>query len=234
SGLNIVVKKLDNKRIHIFEDWQSVVSFLGRLSHCNLVKLLGYCWEDDELLLVNEFMPRGSLETHLFELHSVVQPLPWDIRLKILLGAARGLTFLHTLICTEFKASNILLEFKASNILLDGVRTTAGPEAQEAQSGKEISKSTLAQRARREQECLPSGKENSQVEPLRDKNVGVVIHEERNVNIIRIREEDVDIGDEMPVTHFPPVEIEKDDGAAAGGSCHDNKGHATNSCDRLL
>lgn len=42
-------------------------------------------------------------------------------------------------------------------------------------------------------------------------------------------EEDVDIGDEMPMTHFPPVEIEKDDGAVAGGGGHDNKGHATSS-----
>lgn len=42
------------------------MNFLGRLSHPNLVKLLGYCWEDKELLLVYEFMPKGSLENHLF------------------------------------------------------------------------------------------------------------------------------------------------------------------------
>ena len=45
---------------------QSEVNFLGRLSHPNLVKLLGYCVEDRELLLVYEFMPKGSLENHLF------------------------------------------------------------------------------------------------------------------------------------------------------------------------
>jgi Protein tyrosine and serine/threonine kinase len=45
---------------------QSEVNFLGRLSHPNLVKLLGYCWEDKELLLVYEFMAKGSLENHLF------------------------------------------------------------------------------------------------------------------------------------------------------------------------
>lgn len=45
---------------------QSEVNFLGRLSHPNLVKLLGYCWEDTELLLVYEFMQKGSLENHLF------------------------------------------------------------------------------------------------------------------------------------------------------------------------
>lgn len=45
---------------------QSEVNFLGRLSHPNLVRLLGYGWEEKELLLVYEFMPKGSLENHLF------------------------------------------------------------------------------------------------------------------------------------------------------------------------
>ena len=45
---------------------QSEVNFLGRLTHPNLVKLLGYCWEDKEMLLVYEFMQKGSLENHLF------------------------------------------------------------------------------------------------------------------------------------------------------------------------
>ena len=45
---------------------QSEVNFLGRLSHPNLVRLLGYCWEDKELLLVYEYMANGSLENHLF------------------------------------------------------------------------------------------------------------------------------------------------------------------------
>ena len=48
-------------------DMQSEVNFLGRLTHPNLVKLLGYCWEDgEELLLVYEFMQNGSLESYLF------------------------------------------------------------------------------------------------------------------------------------------------------------------------
>lgn len=45
---------------------QAEVDFLGKLSHPNLVKLLGYCLEDQELLLVYEFMAKGSLENHLF------------------------------------------------------------------------------------------------------------------------------------------------------------------------
>lgn len=45
---------------------QAEVVFLGQLRHPNLVKLIGYCCEDEDRLLVYEFMPRGSLENHLF------------------------------------------------------------------------------------------------------------------------------------------------------------------------
>jgi serine/threonine protein kinase len=45
---------------------QSEVEFLGKLSHPNLVKLLGYCWEEEHFLLVYEYMQKGSLEKHLF------------------------------------------------------------------------------------------------------------------------------------------------------------------------
>ena len=52
--------------------FQAEVIFLGQLRHLNLVKLIGYCCEDDERLLVYEFMPRGSLENHLFKSESHV------------------------------------------------------------------------------------------------------------------------------------------------------------------
>ncbi|KAK4491492.1 hypothetical protein RD792_002242 [Penstemon davidsonii] len=115
SGSIIAVKKLNSESLQGFQEWQCEVNFLGKLSHPNLVKLLGYCWEDTELLLVYEFMQKGSLENHLFGRGSAVQPLPWDIRLKILIGAARGLAFLHA---SDRKV--IYRDFKASNILLDG------------------------------------------------------------------------------------------------------------------
>ncbi|KAH7847439.1 hypothetical protein Vadar_026036 [Vaccinium darrowii] len=114
SGLVVAVKKLDSESMQGFDEWQSEVCILGRLSHPNLVKLLGYCWEDNELLLVYEFMRKGILESHLFGRGSAIQPLPWAIRLNILIGAARGLDFLHTseeqVIYRDFKTSNILLD----------------------------------------------------------------------------------------------------------------------------
>ncbi|KAK1261883.1 hypothetical protein QJS04_geneDACA001381 [Acorus gramineus] len=113
SGGAVAVKKLNSESMQGLQEWQSEVNFLGRLSHPNLVKLLGYCLEDMELLLIYEFMPKGSLENQLFR-RGGVEPLSWDIRLKIATGAARGLAFLHTsekqVIYRDFKASNILLD----------------------------------------------------------------------------------------------------------------------------
>ncbi|KAL2456318.1 Protein kinase superfamily protein [Forsythia ovata] len=115
NGSMIAVKKLNSDSQQGFQEWLSEVKFLGRLSHPNLVKLLGYCWEDKELLLVYEFMHKGSLENHLFGSGTSVQQLPWQIRLAILVGAARGLAFLHGL-----DRKIIYRDFKSSNILLDG------------------------------------------------------------------------------------------------------------------
>ncbi|MED6133784.1 putative serine/threonine-protein kinase pix13, variant 3 [Stylosanthes scabra] len=115
SGMVVAVKRLNTESVQGFQEWKSEVSFLGRVSHPNLVKLLGYCREADELLLVYEFMPKGSLETHLFRRNSSTEPISWNTRLKIAIDAARGLAFLHT-----SEKQVIYRDFKASNILLDG------------------------------------------------------------------------------------------------------------------
>jgi len=101
SNMPVAVKKLNPESLQGVQEWQSEVNFLGRLSHPNLVRLLGYCWEDKELLLVYEYMAKGSLENHLFRSEprkggAAVQPLPWSLRLRIAIGAARGLAFLHS------------------------------------------------------------------------------------------------------------------------------------------
>ncbi|XP_037491045.1 probable serine/threonine-protein kinase PBL10 [Jatropha curcas] len=88
------------------------IYFLGKLQHPNLVKLIGYCFDDDLRLLVCEFMSCGSLEKHLFRRGSEL--LSWDIRMKVALGAAKGLAFLHSadlnVIHRNFKTSHILLD----------------------------------------------------------------------------------------------------------------------------
>ena len=67
---NKIIKKLTSWFIVILDDGymilQAEVNYLGQFSHGHLVKLIGYCLEDEHRLLVYEFMPRGSLENHLF------------------------------------------------------------------------------------------------------------------------------------------------------------------------
>jgi serine/threonine protein kinase len=93
-------------------EWLAEVFFLGQLRHRNLVKLVGYCYEDQHRMLVYEYMSNRSLEKHLFK--SLDGAMPWATRIKIAVGAARGLAFLHgadtPVIYRDFKASNILLD----------------------------------------------------------------------------------------------------------------------------
>ncbi|KAG0472701.1 hypothetical protein HPP92_014558 [Vanilla planifolia] len=130
-GMVVAVKKMKPESMQGLQEWQSEVNFLGRLSHPNLVKLLGYCWEETELLLVYEFMPKGSLENHLFRRGAAFEPLPWSLRLKIAIGAARGLAFLHSsekhVIYRDFKASNILLDSDYNPKLSDFGLAKHGP-----------------------------------------------------------------------------------------------------------
>lgn len=114
TGLVIAVKKLNLEGLQGHKEWLAEVHFLGQLYHANLVRLIGFCAEDDHRLLVYEFMQRGSLENHLFRRGNYNQELSWAIRIKIAVGAARGLAFLH-----EAERPVIYRDFKTSNILLD-------------------------------------------------------------------------------------------------------------------
>ncbi|CAL9210502.1 unnamed protein product [Musa hybrid cultivar] len=108
----VAVKSLDLDGQQGHREWLAEVIFLGQLRHPHLVKLIGYCCEDEHRMLVYEFVPRGSLENHLFK--RLVSSLPWSTRLKIAVGAAKGLAFLH-----EAEKPVIYRDFKASNILID-------------------------------------------------------------------------------------------------------------------
>ncbi|KAH7431633.1 hypothetical protein KP509_08G057700 [Ceratopteris richardii] len=87
---------------------------LSLLHHSNLVNLVGYCADGDQRLLVYEFMPLGSLEDHLYDVHDK-EPLDWNTRMKIAAGAARGLEYLHD----KANPPVIYRDLKSSNILLD-------------------------------------------------------------------------------------------------------------------
>ncbi|EOY18123.1 Kinase superfamily protein isoform 2 [Theobroma cacao] len=66
TGMVIAVKRLNQEGLQGHQEWLAEINYLGQLYHPNLVKLVGYCLEDDHRLLVYEFMPKGSLENHLF------------------------------------------------------------------------------------------------------------------------------------------------------------------------
>ncbi|KAK2966569.1 hypothetical protein RJ640_009341 [Escallonia rubra] len=100
---------------------QAEINYLGQLSHPNLVKLVGYCLEDEHRLLVYEFTPRCKVDNHLFRREffllgagsSYFQPLSWNLRMRVALGAAKGLAYLHS------PEAKVICMFKSSNILID-------------------------------------------------------------------------------------------------------------------
>ncbi|CAN4095262.1 unnamed protein product [Withania somnifera] len=126
----VAVKLLNLEGDQGHMEWLTEVVLLGQLRHPNLVKLIGYCWEDEQRLLVYEYMARGNLENHLFRRCS--SSLPWLTRMKIAVDAAKGLAFLHgeekPVIYRDFKSSNILLDSDYTAKLSDFGLAKDGPE----------------------------------------------------------------------------------------------------------
>ncbi|KAF5453421.1 hypothetical protein F2P56_028324 [Juglans regia] len=115
--IDVAVKQLSRRGLQGHKEWVNEVNVLGVVQHPNLVKLLGYCAEDDERgiqrLLVYEYMPNRSVQDHLS--NRFQSPLSWATRMRIAQDAARGLTYLHEgmdfqIIFRDFKSSNILLD----------------------------------------------------------------------------------------------------------------------------
>ncbi|XP_039049293.1 probable serine/threonine-protein kinase PBL7 [Hibiscus syriacus] len=115
EGAAVAVKVLKRKDQHGGQEFLAEVEMLSRLHHRNLIKLIGICAEENICCLVYELVPNGSLESHLHGAEKETNPLDWGARMKIALGAARGLAYLHEdssprVIHRDFKSSNILLE----------------------------------------------------------------------------------------------------------------------------
>ncbi|KAL3717770.1 hypothetical protein ACJRO7_009237 [Eucalyptus globulus] len=115
TGQVVAVKQLDRNGLQGNREFLVEVLMLSLLHHENLVNLIGYCADGDQRLLVYEYMPRGSLEDHLLDLRPNYDPLDWFTRMKIALGAAKGLEYLHE----KANPPVIYRDLKSSNILLD-------------------------------------------------------------------------------------------------------------------
>ncbi|KAM7509674.1 hypothetical protein LguiA_020127 [Lonicera macranthoides] len=115
DGTKVAVKVLKRDDQQGGREFLAEVEMLSRLHHRNLVKLIGICTEERSRCLVYELIPNGSVESHLHGVDRDNAPLDWVNRMKIALGAARGLAYLHEdssprVIHRDFKSSNILLE----------------------------------------------------------------------------------------------------------------------------
>ncbi|PRQ31921.1 putative protein kinase RLK-Pelle-L-LEC family [Rosa chinensis] len=108
----VAVKRVSKGSNQGLKEYVSEVRIISRLRHRNLVQLIGWCHEKGELLLVYEYMPNGSLDSHLFKLKSL---LSWRVRYKIAQGLASGLFYLHE----EWEQCVLHRDIKSSNIMLD-------------------------------------------------------------------------------------------------------------------
>ncbi|XP_055811455.1 probable serine/threonine-protein kinase PBL25 [Solanum dulcamara] len=115
GGEIVAVKQLDRSGTQGNQEFLVEVSKLTLLKHPNLVNLIGYCADGDQRILVFEYMPMGCLNDHLLDLKEDKQPLGWLSRMKIALGAANGLEYLHEtanppIIYRDLKGTTILLD----------------------------------------------------------------------------------------------------------------------------
>ncbi|SPT17461.1 unnamed protein product [Triticum aestivum] len=114
DGEEIAVKRLSKSSAQGVEELKNELALVAKLKHKNLVRLVGVCLEQQERLLVYEFLPNRSLDKILFDTEKREQ-LDWGKRYKIIHGIARGLQYLHE----DSQLKVVHRDLKASNILLD-------------------------------------------------------------------------------------------------------------------
>ncbi|CAN4094119.1 unnamed protein product [Withania somnifera] len=117
NGKLLAVKKLDKRVCDQLKDdeFLDLVNNIDRIRHANVVELMGYCAEHGQRLLVYEYCSNGTLQDALHSDDEFKKQLSWNTRIRMALGAARALEYLHE----AFEPAVIHRNFKSSNLLLD-------------------------------------------------------------------------------------------------------------------
>ncbi|TYI56777.1 hypothetical protein E1A91_D11G235500v1 [Gossypium mustelinum] len=110
--VEVAVKRISSGSKQGRKEYVTEVKVISQLRHRNLVQLVGWCHDKNDFILVYEFMPNGSLDSHLFGRRSA---LTWSVRYRISLGLASALLYLHE----EWEQCVVHRDIKSSNVMLD-------------------------------------------------------------------------------------------------------------------
>nr|GMC85539.1 L-type lectin-domain containing receptor kinase IX.1-like [Ipomoea batatas] len=111
-NLHVAIKRVSRTSNQGIKEYASEVKIISKLRHKNLVQLVGWCHEKNDLLLVYELLPNGSLDRFLF---SKTDLLTWDLRYKVAMGLSSALLYLHE----EWEQCVLHRDVKSSNVMLD-------------------------------------------------------------------------------------------------------------------